>query len=129
MELDAGNCAPVELEGGAGGVNLHGRAVHAAKNIELIVPKVDRHRVVVLKRRPLRPEGGGADEQQQQQHRTWPPRRPFHSNSFIEHKQIRHQVKAASGNAESTGERTSREALLSLMPPPNAWLLFHMNSH
>ena len=51
--------APVEFEGWTGGVNLHRGAIHAAKYIELVMPIVDRDRIVGLKRRSLGPQAAG----------------------------------------------------------------------
>jgi len=54
MKLNAGNHAPVELEGRADGVDLCGGSIDAAEDVELVMAVVDRDRIVGLERRALR---------------------------------------------------------------------------
>ena len=48
--------APVELKSRPCRVDLRSGPVHRAEDVELVVMQVNRHRIIDLKRRPLRPE-------------------------------------------------------------------------
>src|SRR6185437_5828553 len=66
VQLHAWDGAPVELEGGAGGVHLDRGAVGGAEDVELVMVQVDRNGIVHLEGRALSEEAGDRQEQQKE---------------------------------------------------------------
>jgi hypothetical protein len=48
--------APVELDSRSRGIDFRRRPVHAAEDVKLVMVQIDRHGIVGLIRRPLRPQ-------------------------------------------------------------------------
>ncbi len=55
MKLQIGTAPQLNSKAGTTGLKRRRRAVHAAEDVELVMMQVNRHRVVGLKGRPLRP--------------------------------------------------------------------------
>ena len=62
VQLYAGKCAPVKLEGRPGGIHLCGGAIDAAEDVELVVMEIDRDGIVGLVGWALRTEPRGHAE-------------------------------------------------------------------
>ena len=67
VQLHARKCAPVELEGRAGGVDFRRGAVDAAEDVELVVVQVDGDGIVGLIGRALRAKTAGTARMQSRQ--------------------------------------------------------------
>ena len=75
--------APVELDGWSSGVDFRRGPVHAAEDVELVVVQVDRHRIVGLIRRSLRPQPGNGEQESTQQGDTQEGKSQLHKKGGL----------------------------------------------